>query len=166
MKRFCFKWAKLALSDCSVEYQRLVTLGTKFARIEITDYSDLKRMDGNLTTKGAEIRADALTAIKWVEEIEANLTSSINGLRSIILPEGNSAFCGLLRNWEIPRCLDDYNNTERKLRSALQDLTEKHSAITHSIARMQRDLNWALADKLEGQIAKAMCKTEYPFGVY
>ncbi|KAI7523076.1 hypothetical protein KC331_g18895 [Hortaea werneckii] len=38
----------------------------------------------NLTAKGSDIRADALTALRWVEKIESNLTSKINGLTSII----------------------------------------------------------------------------------
>ncbi|KAI6821341.1 hypothetical protein KC340_g12971 [Hortaea werneckii] len=95
-----------------------------------------------------EIRADALTALTWVEEIESNLTSKINGLTSILYTEGHSTFCGVLYSWDVPR----RDNTESKLFDALQDLTEKRPAIGHLIACMNRDLNWALADKLEEQI--------------
>lgn len=85
-----------------------------------------------------------------VEEIESNLMSRINGLTSIIYPEGHSTFCGVLHSWDVPR----RDNTESKLFDASQDLTEKRSAIEHSIACMKRDLNWALADKLEDTIVK------------
>lgn len=76
--------------------------------------------------------------------------SKITGLTSIIYPEGHSTFCGVLYSWDVPR----RDDTESKLFDALQDLTEKRSAIGHSIACMNRDLNLALADKLEEQIVK------------
>lgn len=83
-------------------HQKLASreVGAGFARLK-SKRLELRHFGGNLTTEGSSVRADVLTALSWIKEIESNLTAKIEALKFIAGSDDDFPSNGVLKSWDV-----------------------------------------------------------------